>query len=385
MLLEMQKSPLLEKTIESWIVQSDLVKEITIEELQDFLKPSIRGNLWVRGSLVRGHFPCGDIDISDYSEGNRFDFHNFPREFKLDPDQEGLPIEYAHVPFEHLEEFLTTYLRYSASADEMIPLTPDNGEVGLIMGRASSRFYESMIADYALFRSFEEESFYKQTQTTYWNEYRQIKEISGGKRTADRIFWLSKSLYPEYRSITNQVSLYYQMMKDGRIPTDVGCALFDLDTVVKVDFDKYLALASIIQPWYQNIFLQIVKAELISKIPSKDLEIILLCRQDSVAPEVLGEAFDTINDLNLAHRQWLASWVLSQNPQCSQELLANMWSQYSGNFSYTNVQRNLVRHPNFPLGSVHQIEITNDDHLIRSFNEVCQKRQFIPNFSLSVK
>ena len=97
---------------------------------------------------------------------------------------------------------------------------------------------------------------------------------------------------------------------------------------------------------------------------------------------MLEEVFKNIGNLGLPHRQWLAAWVLSQNPACSQKLLANIWYQYSGNFSYTNVLRNLMRHPNFPIDIVRQSAIEDDDHLIRCFNEVCQKRQFIPSFFL---
>jgi len=379
MLLELQKSPHLENTIENWIKQSNLVREITIEELQDSLKPTGMGNLWVRGSLVRGHFPCGDIDISDYSDQKRFDFSNFPRDFK------GLPIEYAHVPLEYLEDFLTTYLRYSASADEIIPLTDDSDRVESIMNKASSLFYETMTGDYGLFRSFEEEEFYHQTQITYWSDYRQLKEINGGKRTADRVYWLSKCIFPEYRPFNNHSALIYQMMHDGKIPTDVGCAILDIATVVKVDPNKYSEITSLIVPWYKEQFLPLVESELINNLPSQDLEIIFRCRKYGSQPDELEETFNLIPNLGYPHRKWLAAWVLSQNPLCSTELLAKMWEQYSGIYSYTNVKRNLIRHQNFPLGIVQKSEVEDDDHLSRSFIEVSQNRKFTPTFILNTK
>ena len=374
MLFEMQNSSRLPNIIEGWIKQNELIREIYQMELSDFFRP-YGGSLWLRGSFSRLHFPPGDVDISDYSKGRRFNFHNFPNEF------EGLPIEYAHIPLESLENFLITYLRYSASADEMIPLTPDNADVGLIMEKATEHFYANMTGDYTLFRFFEEDNNYRKTQEPFWNDYRRLKETSGGKRTADRVFWLSKCLYPEYRKLRNHIELIYQMIKDNRIPVDIGCALLDIGATIKTDPNKYLALTAIIQPWYQYSFLPIVQSTLSSKLPSEHLEVILRSRNES-EPEMLEEVFKNIGNLGLPHRQWLAAWVLSQNPACSQRLLANMWSQFSENLSYINVLRNLMRHPNFPIEMVHQLEIENDDHLIICFMQVCQQRRFNPSFLL---
>lgn len=80
------------------------------------------------------------------------------------------------------------------------------------------------------------------------------------------------------------------------------------------------------------------------------------------------------------HRKWLTAWVLSQNQNCSPDLLAAMWEKYVPVYPYMAVLRNLVRHNSFPIEVVNEEDLRKDQPLLRFYREIREKKSVSSTF-----
>ncbi len=348
-----------EQVIDRLQLESEIeerIRQITFDVLRSEFKPVPTTNLFVRGSLARGDFPCDDVDVFHYGPTDEYQPNLWP--------STGVtrPVNYDHIPKTDLEECFATSACMSCTSLDCRPITHADARVERVISQTRQELFTTRKSYYLLFRLLEER-WNGHLEADLYQGYDALKRFPGSKRTTQRIFWILQATIPQYQDFISSKTLFLKAREDGLLSDDVVLSMFTVMKSVKnpriFNEENFKRAAGTVRCWYHSTLEPRVLSGISSELPDDYLEATFTAFDRQTTPGRLSDIARNHNKITPSAK-WLLTWSLSGNPSCPREELYSLWESLLGKVAYRCVLQNLLYNPSFPRERVSGKEVEYD-------------------------